>query len=83
MKATTGGISAHGLRYFGKPLRMDMQSRILCLRTPSHISEVQNCAYAHQPNWAFNVDANSGHAFGILLAAVGALRPFGAPAPVN
>ncbi|EIK44796.1 hypothetical protein O59_002519 [Cellvibrio sp. BR] len=35
------------------------------------------------PNWAFNVDANSGHAFGILLAAVGALRPCGAPAPVN
>jgi len=34
-------------------------------------------------NWAFNVDANSGHAFGILLAAVGALRPCGAPAPVN
>ena len=27
------------------------------------------------PNWAFNVDANSGHAFGILLAAVGTLRP--------
>ena len=29
------------------------------------------------------MDANSGHAFGILLAAVGALRPCGAPAPVN
>ena len=36
-----------------------------------------------QPNCKFNVDANSGHAFGILLAAVGALRPCGAPAPVN
>ena len=35
------------------------------------------------PNCKFNVDANSGHAFGILLAAVGALRPCGAPAPVN
>jgi len=35
------------------------------------------------PNWAFNMDANSGHAFGILLAAVGALHPCGAPAPVN
>ena len=34
-------------------------------------------------NCKFNVDANSGHAFGILLAAVGALRPCGAPAPVN
>ncbi|MBK7025394.1 MAG: hypothetical protein IPH41_18600 [Sulfuritalea sp.] len=28
----------------------------------------------------FNVDANSGHAFGILLAAVGALRPSGSGA---
>jgi hypothetical protein len=35
------------------------------------------------PNCAFNVDANSGHAFGIFMAAVGALRPCGAPAPVN
>ncbi len=40
-------------------------------------------ASAPQPNCKFNVDANSGHAFGILLAAVGALRPCGAPAPVN
>ena len=40
-------------------------------------------ANGQKPNWAFNVDANSGHAFGILLAAVGALRPCGAPAPVN
>ena len=39
--------------------------------------------YAPQPNCKFNVDANSGHAFGILLAAVGTLRPYGAPAPVN
>ena len=40
-------------------------------------------ATGQKPNWAFNVDANSGHAFGILLAAVGALRTCGAPAPVN
>jgi hypothetical protein len=40
-------------------------------------------ATGQKPNWAFNVDANSGHAFGILLAAVGTLRPCGAPAPVN
>jgi hypothetical protein len=33
-----------------------------------------------KPNWAFNVDANSGHAFGILLAAVGTLRPSGSGA---
>ena len=31
--------------------------------------------YAPQPNCRFNSDANSGHAFGILLAAAGALRP--------
>ena len=43
----------------------------------------QGRATGAKPNWAFNVDANSGHAFGILLAAVGALRPCGAPAPVN
>ena len=40
-------------------------------------------ATGQKPNWAFNVDANSGHAFGIILAAVGTLRPCGAPAPVN
>ena len=32
-------------------------------------------ANGQKPNCKFNVDANSGHAFGILLAAVGALRP--------
>ncbi len=32
---------------------------------------------------ALNADANSGHAFGIFLPAVGTLRPFGPPAPVN
>ena len=40
-------------------------------------------ASGQKPNCKFNVDANSGHAFGILLAAVGTLRPCGAPAPVN
>ena len=43
----------------------------------------QSRATGAKPNCAFNVDANSGHAFGILLAAVGTLRPCGAPAPVN
>jgi len=37
-------------------------------------------SYAPAPNCKFNVDANSGHAFGILLAAVGALRPSGSGA---
>jgi hypothetical protein len=46
-------------------------------------SKKRHRAFALQPNCKFNVDANSGHAFGILLAAVGALRPCGAPAPVN
>ncbi len=32
---------------------------------------------------ALNTDADSGHAFGILTPAVGTLRPFGPPAPVN
>ena len=30
---------------------------------------------AHQPNCGFNADANIGHAFGILMAYVGALQP--------
>ncbi len=30
--------------------------------------------YAPQPNGAFNVDANKGHAFGIFMALIGALR---------
>ena len=40
-------------------------------------------AKGQKPNCTFNVDANSGNAFGILLAAVGALRTCGASAPVN
>ncbi|MEJ5898493.1 hypothetical protein WIT60_16840 [Aquabacterium sp. G14] len=40
-------------------------------------------ANGQKPNCKFNADANSGHAFGILLAAAGTLRPCGAPAPVN
>ena len=32
------------------------------------------------PNWAFNVDANMGHAFGIVMAHVGTLRPSGSGA---
>ena len=35
------------------------------------------------PNLALNADANMGHAFGIFMAHVCALRPFGPPAPVN
>ena len=30
---------------------------------------------APQPNCGFNADANIGHAFGILMAYVGALQP--------
>lgn len=32
---------------------------------------------------AFNADATADHAFGIFMAYRGALRTFGAPAPVN
>ena len=35
-------------------------------KTPFH--------YAPQPNCRFNADANTGHAFGIFMASVGALR---------
>ena len=35
---------------------------------------------SQQPNWAFNVDAKKGHAFGILTALFGALRPSGSGA---
>ncbi len=31
--------------------------------------------YAPQPNCLFNADANTGHAFGIFMASVGALQP--------
>ena len=34
----------------------------------------QHFAYAPQPNWGFNADANIGHAFGIFMAYVGTLR---------
>ena len=30
-----------------------------------------NC---HQPNWSFNADATTGHAFGIFMACSGTLR---------
>lgn len=30
--------------------------------------------FVHQPNWAFNVDANMGHRFAILTAHIGTLR---------
>jgi hypothetical protein len=33
-------------------------------------------AFAHKPNESFNADANIGHRFAILMANVGALRPY-------
>jgi hypothetical protein len=35
-----------------------------------------NPAFAPQPNESFNADANIGHRFAILMANVGALRPY-------
>lgn len=32
------------------------------------------------PNWAFNMDANTGHGFAIFMASVGTLRPSGSGA---
>lgn len=29
---------------------------------------IYRSAYAPQPNWGFNADANMGHAFGIFMA---------------
>ena len=34
-----------------------------------------NRAFAPQPNWGFNADTNSGHAFGIFMPAIGTLQP--------
>jgi hypothetical protein len=33
-------------------------------------------AYVPQPNESFNADANIGHRYAILMANVGALRPY-------
>jgi predicted nucleotidyltransferase len=33
-------------------------------------------AFAGKPNGTFNADANTGHGFAVLLASVGALRPY-------
>jgi hypothetical protein len=35
---------------------------------------LSNPAYAPEPNWSFNADANTGHGFAIFMASVGALR---------
>jgi hypothetical protein len=46
-------------------------------RSKSVRSELAAPSICHQPNWSFNADANTGHAFGIFMASVGALRPYG------
>ena len=42
-----------------------------------------NLAPATRLTITLNADANMGHGFAIVMAHVGTLRPFGAPAPVN
>lgn len=42
--------------------------------------QAQNLGFVPRPNWAFNVDANMGHAFGIVTAHAGTLRPAGSGA---
>jgi hypothetical protein len=37
-------------------------------------SQFNRSSICHQPNWSFNADANTGHAFGIFMACVGTLR---------
>ena len=50
------------IHYFApQPLRQAMQAS-------------QHFHYAPRPNCRFNADANTGHAFGIFMASVGALR---------
>jgi hypothetical protein len=47
----------------------------LCALEPNSFGvNLPNPAYAPQPNYRFNADANTGHGFAILLASVGALR---------
>jgi hypothetical protein len=41
---------------------------------PEHL---HHCITCHQPNWGFNSDTNSGHAFGIFMPAIGTLQPIG------
>jgi len=40
-------------------------------------------AYAPQPNWGFNADTNSGHAFGIFYARYWYPPAYRLPVPVN
>ncbi len=73
----------------GKPQRLPNP---LASWSPPHRTTVSNphinlvCGVAHggiichQPNCKFNVDANMGHRFAILMAHVGALRPSGSGA---
>jgi hypothetical protein len=51
--------------------------RILSKLEPNVIGvNLPNPAYVPQPNESFNADANIGHRFAILMANVGALRPY-------
>jgi hypothetical protein len=73
LSVTLSGILAAAAKIHRGP--PSPQLHLSCVSRPCHMVQKPNCK--------FNVDANSGHAFGILLAAVGTLRPCGAPAPVN
>lgn len=35
---------------------------------------LEHRSFTPRPNWLFNADANTGHALGVLMACVGALR---------
>ena len=58
------------------------QQKLTVARTHLNLSRrvFPGRANGQKPNCTFNVDANSGHAFGILLAAAGTLRPSGSGA---
>ena len=51
-----------------------MQRFLSNQRPPMNVLPINQLRTCHQPNWSFNANANTGHAFGILMACIGTLR---------
>ena len=62
---------------------MTQKWRWKLIHTPHQMSSSTTFSPVARPNRSFNADANTGHAFGIFMACVGALRTCGAPAPLT
>ena len=75
--STRSACLSHSLEFW-----QQQQQKITVARRHLNLSRrvFPGRANGQKPNCKFNVDANIGHAFGILLAAVGALRPSGSGA---